>query len=100
MYSIYSTVHIAQTQLANPNEPYTLYSNVRGPVVLDLEVTVGGGPFFVIDYNLRTIGWSDIEKKNATLYTFSVVPNCSRTPILKFHVLTFKIHFSQGLSKF
>ena len=40
------TVHIAQTQLANPNEPYTLYSDVRGPVVLDLEVTVGGGPVF------------------------------------------------------
>ena len=100
MYSIYSTVHIAQTQLANPNEPYTLYSNVRGPVVLDLEVTVGGGPFFCywLQPQNNRVEW--FWEKNDTQYTLYVVPNCCRTQILKFHVLTFPIHFSQGLSKF
>ena len=39
-----------------------------------------------------TVGWRDIEKK--IFDTFQVVPNCSRTPIPKFHTLMLLIHLT------
>ena len=60
-------------------------------LILVLWWEVGWMPF--IPY---TVGWSNLKRK--TCYTFHVVPNCCKTPIPKFHVLS--IHLSQDLSKF
>ena len=45
-----------------------------------------------------TVGWRDIEKK--IFDTFQVVPNCSRTPIPKFHTLMLLIHLTFDIKAF